>query len=90
VNVIRPGPVDTPILSKLGITIADRPAFETGIARAIPLGRPGRPQELAHAALFLACGDSSFITGVTLNVDGEYFSDLMTKQNCTQPRSGAN
>jgi NAD(P)-dependent dehydrogenase (short-subunit alcohol dehydrogenase family) len=70
VNVISPGPVDTPILSKLGITAANRPAFETGMAAAIPLGRLGRPEELARAALFLACGESSFITGVTLTVDG--------------------
>jgi NAD(P)-dependent dehydrogenase (short-subunit alcohol dehydrogenase family) len=70
VNVISPGPVDTPILSKLGIAPADRPAFEAGVAGAIPLGRLGRPEELARAALFLACDESSFITGVTLNVDG--------------------
>lgn len=69
-NVISPGPVDTPILQKLGITAADRPAFEAGVAGAIPLGRLGRPEELARAALFLACEESSFITGVTLKVDG--------------------
>ncbi|MCY1524042.1 4-formylbenzenesulfonate dehydrogenase TsaC1/TsaC2 [compost metagenome] len=69
-NVISPGPVDTPILSKLGITAVDRPAFETGMAGAIPLGRLGRPEELARAALFLASDEGSFITGVALNVDG--------------------
>lgn len=70
VNVISPGPVDTPILVKLGIASADQPAFEAGVAQAIPLGRLGRPEELARAALFLASNDGSFITGVALNVDG--------------------
>lgn len=70
VNVVSPGPVDTPILSKLGISSAERPDFETGIAAAIPLGRLGRPEELARAALFLASDESSFITGVNLSVDG--------------------
>lgn len=70
VNVLSPGPVDTPILAKLGITEAARPAFDQGMAAAIPLGRLGRPQELARAALFLASDDSEFVTGVNLKVDG--------------------
>ena len=40
------------------------------MAAAIPLGRLGRPEELASAALFLACDMSSFVTGVNLRVDG--------------------
>ena len=36
----------------------------------IPLGRVGLPEEVASAALFLACAESSFITGVELVVDG--------------------
>lgn len=71
-NVVCPGPIDTPILSKLGIPLADRPAFEANVSAAIPLGRFGRPEEIAKAALFLACDDSSFITGVALNVDGGF------------------
>ncbi|MDN7935239.1 SDR family oxidoreductase [Burkholderia metallica] len=70
VNVISPGPVDTPILSKLGIAAADRPAFETAVAGRIPLGRLGHADELARAALFLVSDDSSFVTGINLNVDG--------------------
>lgn len=70
VNVLSPGPVDTPILGKLGITDAARPEFDKSMAAAIPLGRLGQPNDLAQAALFLASDDSVFVTGVNLSVDG--------------------
>lgn len=70
VNVLSPGPTDTPILEKLGVSDADRPAFERGMASTIPLGRLARADELARAALFLAGDDSRFITGMDLRVDG--------------------
>lgn len=70
VNVMSPGPTDTEILGKLGVSPEQRPAFEEQMAAAIPLGRLGRPEELAQAALFLASDQSSFITGVNLRVDG--------------------
>ncbi|ADP13806.1 short chain dehydrogenase family protein 5 [Achromobacter xylosoxidans A8] len=70
VNVLSPGPTDTPILEKLGVAEAHRPAFEQGMASLIPLGRLAQSSELARAALFLASDDSSFITGVNLRVDG--------------------
>jgi NAD(P)-dependent dehydrogenase (short-subunit alcohol dehydrogenase family) len=70
VNVLSPGPVDTPILAKLGITESARPEFDKSMAVAIPLGRLGQPNDLAQAALFLASDDSVFVTGVNLKVDG--------------------
>jgi NAD(P)-dependent dehydrogenase (short-subunit alcohol dehydrogenase family) len=70
VNVISPGPVDTPILEKLGVDLLHKAEFEKTVSAAIPLGRFGRPEELARAALFLASEESSFITGVNLLVDG--------------------
>jgi len=70
VNVLSPGPVDTAILEKLGVPPEEREAFERGMAARIPLGRLGRPEELAQAALFLASDASSFVTGVNLKVDG--------------------
>jgi NAD(P)-dependent dehydrogenase (short-subunit alcohol dehydrogenase family) len=70
VNVLSPGPVKTPILTKLGISEEALPGFEAQVAAAIPLGRLGRPDELAQAALFLASAASSFVTGVNLRVDG--------------------
>lgn len=70
VNVLSPGPTDTAILDKLGVPEDQKAAFEAGMAHAIPLGRYGRAEELASAALFLASDASSFINGVELKVDG--------------------
>jgi NAD(P)-dependent dehydrogenase (short-subunit alcohol dehydrogenase family) len=70
VNVLSPGPTDTDIVNKLGVPPDQIEAFEAGMAAAIPLGRFGRPEEVAEAALFLASDMSSFITGVNLRVDG--------------------
>jgi NAD(P)-dependent dehydrogenase (short-subunit alcohol dehydrogenase family) len=44
--------------------------MRTSLAAEIPMGRLGRPDEIAAAALFLASDDSSFVTGVDLCVDG--------------------
>lgn len=70
VNVLSPGPTETEILEKLGVPEEDRAAFGRSMADVIPLGRMGRPEELARAALFLASDASSFITGIDLRVDG--------------------
>jgi len=70
VNVLSPGPVDTSILSKLGIPEADQPAFLKTMGDMIPAGRLGEPGELARAALYLASDDSSFVNGIELHVDG--------------------
>lgn len=70
VNVLSPGPTETEILEKLGVPAEDRGAFTAMMAGGIPLGRLGRPEELARAALFLASDASSFVTGINLRVDG--------------------
>ncbi|WP_103341818.1 SDR family oxidoreductase [Amycolatopsis sp. CA-126428] len=49
---------------------ADAEAFQAAGAAGIPLRRVGRPEEIAAATLFLACGDSSYITGSEWFVDG--------------------
>ncbi|MBN9671273.1 SDR family NAD(P)-dependent oxidoreductase [Roseibium aggregatum] len=70
VNVISPGPVDTEILAKLGVSEDQRPAFLEGMASMIPAGRLGQPEEIAQAALFLVSGAGSFVNGIELHVDG--------------------
>ncbi len=70
VNILSPGPVDTSILAKLGISEGDRPHFEEIMRDMIPVGRFGEADELARAALFLASSSSSFINGVNLHADG--------------------
>lgn len=70
VNILSPGPVETEILAKLGVSDADRPEFEDYMASLIPAGRLGRPEELARAALFLASDGGSFVNGIELHVDG--------------------
>ncbi len=65
VNAICPGPTDTPMLRN-ALTTNEIEAF----ARTFPMGRLGRPEEIAAAALFLASEDASFVTGALLYVDG--------------------
>jgi NAD(P)-dependent dehydrogenase (short-subunit alcohol dehydrogenase family) len=50
----------------------DNPDFQEWYCRRrkIPLGRPGRPEEIANAALFLASEEASYVTGHTMVVDG--------------------
>jgi NAD(P)-dependent dehydrogenase (short-subunit alcohol dehydrogenase family) len=70
VNSISPGPIDTPIFNKMGLT--DQQAQEMGghIVSQVPMGRFGTPEEIAKSALFLASDDSSYITGIDMYVDG--------------------
>jgi NAD(P)-dependent dehydrogenase (short-subunit alcohol dehydrogenase family) len=65
VNVICPGPTDTPMLRN-ALTPNELKTF----AQTFPMGRLGRPEEIAAAALFLASEDASFVTGAVLHVDG--------------------
>ena len=70
VNVISPGPIDTPIMGTLHSTKEEADQFKAGMAAAVPLGRLGAAEEIANAALFLASSESSFVTGIELFVDG--------------------
>jgi len=65
-NALCPGPVETPLLAEL---MSD-PERRARRLVHIPMGRLGRSEELVKAALFLACDDSSFMTGQSLVVDG--------------------
>jgi NAD(P)-dependent dehydrogenase (short-subunit alcohol dehydrogenase family) len=66
VNAIGPGSIMTDILKAVG---ADREAKRRILSRT-PLGRIGEPEEIASIAVFLACADSSYMTGETIYADG--------------------
>lgn len=66
VNAIGPGYIDTPLLSLLD------DATRQALIQLHPIGRLGRPEEVANAALFLMSDEASFVTGTTLMVDGGF------------------
>jgi NAD(P)-dependent dehydrogenase (short-subunit alcohol dehydrogenase family) len=75
INAICPGDVDTPMLPEdARLRGQDWETYLAGCANR-PMGRIGTAEEIAKAALFLACDDSSFMTGATLVVDGGGVAD---------------
>jgi len=66
VNAICPGYIETP----LAAAIAAMPKLQQAWVSAIPMGRPGRAEEIAKVVAFLASDEASYITGVALPVDG--------------------
>src|SRR5213593_1324031 len=66
VNAVAPGPIGTAMLTRFTGT-AERKA---ALAAAVPLGRVGEPDEIAHAIVFLASDKASFVTGQVLTTDG--------------------
>nr|4BMN_A Chain A, ALCLOHOL DEHYDROGENASE/SHORT-CHAIN DEHYDROGENASE [Ralstonia sp. DSMZ 6428]4BMN_B Chain B, ALCLOHOL DEHYDROGENASE/SHORT-CHAIN DEHYDROGENASE [Ralstonia sp. DSMZ 6428]4BMN_C Chain C, ALCLOHOL DEHYDROGENASE/SHORT-CHAIN DEHYDROGENASE [Ralstonia sp. DSMZ 6428]4BMN_D Chain D, ALCLOHOL DEHYDROGENASE/SHORT-CHAIN DEHYDROGENASE [Ralstonia sp. DSMZ 6428] len=70
VNAVSPGAIDTPIIENQVSTQEEADELRAKFAAATPLGRVGRPEELAAAVLFLASDDSSYVAGIELFVDG--------------------
>jgi NAD(P)-dependent dehydrogenase (short-subunit alcohol dehydrogenase family) len=70
VNTLSPGPVETPIIDGQFRSKEEADAARAFFAGITPLGRIGRPEEMAAAILFLASDDSSFSTGIDLVADG--------------------
>ncbi|WP_241386998.1 SDR family oxidoreductase [Rhodococcus sp. CH91] len=70
VNTVTPGPTETPGLSGLMPDEDQAANFRQQLAAQVPLGRLGRPEEIASAVAFLASDQSSFVTGSSLYVDG--------------------
>ena len=70
VNAISPGPIETPGIRGLGVPAQGGEQLADTLGAMVPLGRTGRPEEVAAAALFLASDQSSFTTGAELFVDG--------------------
>ena len=70
VNLLCPGPVDTPLLWESAAAFPEPAIAVTDAAKKTVLKRLGRPEDIARAALFLASGDSDWITGSALTIDG--------------------
>ncbi|MGH7709118.1 MAG: SDR family NAD(P)-dependent oxidoreductase [Vulcanimicrobiaceae bacterium] len=70
VNAIGPGPVYT----NLNRDKLDNPETMAAVVAHIPMGRVGQPLDLTGAAVFLACDESAYVTGITLYVDGGYLT----------------
>jgi len=70
INVISPGPIETPIFGKMGLPNEAIQAWAAQIGSKVPMGRFGQPLEVAKAVLFLASDDSSYMLGESILVDG--------------------
>ena len=77
VNALCPGPVETPLLTRL---FADDPAAYERRRVHLPMGRLARAEEIARAALFLASDDSSYVNGATFLVDGGLTAAYVTPE----------
>jgi NAD(P)-dependent dehydrogenase (short-subunit alcohol dehydrogenase family) len=76
VNSVCPGPIETPLLAEL---LADPDRRARRLVH-VPMGRFGRPEEIAAAALFLASDEASFVTGSALVVDGGITAAYVTPE----------
>ncbi len=69
VNSVHPGFIDTPIIAG-----AKGTPFEDLLTTVTPMGRLGKPEEIAAGVAFLASDDASFVTGTELFIDGGYMA----------------
>ena len=70
VNAISPGPITTPILGKLGMSLEALKGFQDSVVSQSPMKRFGTPREIADAAVFLASDESSYMMGGEIVIDG--------------------
>jgi NAD(P)-dependent dehydrogenase (short-subunit alcohol dehydrogenase family) len=69
---VCPGVIDTPMTARWWTNVEDQAAAKAELAAMMPIGRLGRPDEIASAILFFASDDSTLCQGAVLPVDGGY------------------
>ena len=70
VNVVSPGPVETPIFEKMGAPAEATEGIKQGFSALVPLQRLGTASEIAGVVAFLGSDDSTFVVGVDIQADG--------------------
>ncbi len=70
VNAVSPGPVETPFYGRLGMDTEQMQGMAESIIGQVPVGRFGKPEEIAKVVAFLASDDASFIVGTEITADG--------------------
>jgi len=70
VNEVSPGPIETPIFTKMGMSAEQIEGFKGHMSGMVPMKRLGSPDEVARAVLYLASEDASYVTGAKITVDG--------------------
>ena len=70
VNCVAPGTIDSPYLAEMSARMENPQQARRELEQRQAMNRLGKPEELAYAMLYLACDESSFVTGTMLMVDG--------------------
>jgi NAD(P)-dependent dehydrogenase (short-subunit alcohol dehydrogenase family) len=70
VNTVSPGPIQTPLFGKTGLSQEAAEGLGAALIDSVPMKRLGQPEEIAKAVLFLASDDSSYILGADFAIDG--------------------
>ena len=69
-NIVKPGPIETPIFGRMGMSEAEIQGFAEQTKAQVPMGRFGSAEEVARAVLFLSSDEGSYVHGTSIHVDG--------------------